>query len=132
VNNILSTETLVEDEDRTYYWVPCLFLCLIAALTCDYRCSPGGIGHDLALELRQRGLRVFASGRTLERISDLKEAGIECITLTVDDPKSVAACHEEMVGLLNGEGLDYLFNNAGMGLYRRTLSASGPGSDMAW
>lgn len=64
---------------------------------------------------------MFASGRTLEKISDLKEAGIECVALTVDDPKSVAACHEEVVRLLNGTGLDYLFNNAGMGTYECTL-----------
>ncbi|KAF1949667.1 short chain dehydrogenase/reductase [Byssothecium circinans] len=81
-------------------------------------CSPGGIGHALALELKQRGLRVFASGRTLEKISDLKESGIECVALTVDDPVSVASVHEEIVRLLEGKGLDFLFNNAGMAVFR--------------
>ncbi|PVH92561.1 putative short chain dehydrogenase/reductase [Periconia macrospinosa] len=81
-------------------------------------CSPGGIGHALALELKQRGLRVFATGRSLEKISGLKESGIECVGLTIDDLASVAACHEEVVKLLDGKGLDYLFNNAGIAVFR--------------
>jgi 1-acylglycerone phosphate reductase len=88
---------------------------LSTELTCGYSCSPGGIGHALALELKHRGLKVFATGRTLQKISDLGEAGIECVALSVDDPKSVASCHEEMVKLLDGNGLDFLFNNAGIG-----------------
>ncbi|CAI6288090.1 unnamed protein product [Periconia digitata] len=81
-------------------------------------CSPGGIGHALALELKHRGLRVFATGRSLEKISDLKKSGIECLSLTVDEPASVAAFREEVVKLLGGQGLDYLFNNAGMAAFR--------------
>jgi len=83
---------------------------------CYDSCSPGGIGHALALELKQRGLRVFATGRTLQKISDLEKSGIECVALSVDDPNSVASCHEEIVKLLDGNGLDFLFNNAGMGM----------------
>jgi 1-acylglycerone phosphate reductase len=52
----------------------------------------------------------------LEKISDLKALGIECLTLTVDDPTSVAACHDQVVTLLDGEGLHYLINNAGFGM----------------
>jgi len=78
--------------------------------------SPGGIGHALSIELKRRGLRVFATGRMLEKISDLKALGIECLTLTLDDPTSVAACHDQVVTLLDGEGLHYLINNAGFGM----------------
>jgi hypothetical protein len=46
----------------------------------------------------------------------LKALGIECLTLTVDDPTSVAACHDQVVTLLDGEGLHYLINNAGFGM----------------
>lgn len=84
-------------------------------LNTRFRCTPGGIGHALAKELRQRGLKVIATGRTLEKIAGLKELGVDCVALTVDDPKSVAACHEEVVKLLEGKGLDYLVNNAGFG-----------------
>lgn len=85
-------------------------------LTCACRCSPGGIGHALSIELKRRGCRVFATGRTLEKVSDLKALGIECLTLTVDDPGSVTICHNQLVTLLNGQGLDYLVNNAGLGM----------------
>lgn len=81
------------------------------------RCTPGGIGHALAVELRRRGMHVFATGRSLDKISDLNELGIECVVLSVDDPNSVAACHEAVVKKLEGRGIDYLFNNAGMGTY---------------
>jgi NADP-dependent 3-hydroxy acid dehydrogenase YdfG len=57
---------------------------------------------------------VFATGRTLEKVADLKERGIECVALSVDDPDSVKACHVTVSELLNGKGLDYLFNNAGI------------------
>ncbi|KAF2105567.1 putative short chain dehydrogenase/reductase [Lophiotrema nucula] len=76
-------------------------------------CSPGGIGHALAIEFKQRGLRVFATGRNLEKLGDLEELGVECIPLAVDDPMSVAACHATVTAMLDGKGLDYLLNNAG-------------------
>jgi len=49
-------------------------------------------------------------------MSDLKEGlGIECLELSVDDPKSIQSCYEAVQKLLNGKGLDYLINNAGIG-----------------
>ncbi len=107
--------TLAHNEVCADHWV--FFLVPHAdtsILTCNRSCSPGGIGHALALELKQRGLKVFATARTLTKISDLKDAGIHYVHLSVDDPISVAACHEEVVKALDGKGLDYLFNNAGL------------------
>lgn len=75
------------------------------------------------MELKRRGLRVFATGRTLEKISDLNALGIECLALTVDDPSSVTACHDQVVTLLDGKGLDYLINNAGLGILWLIYSA---------
>jgi NADP-dependent 3-hydroxy acid dehydrogenase YdfG len=69
-------------------------------------------------------MTVFATGRTLEKISDLKELGIECVVLSVDDPASVASCHEVMIEKLDGRGLDFLFNNAGVGKFLRILPIS--------
>jgi 1-acylglycerone phosphate reductase len=43
----------------------------------------------------------------------LKDLGIECLTLVVDDAESVRTCHEKAVQLLDGRGLDFLINNAG-------------------
>jgi len=55
----------------------------------------------------------MATGRTVSKISNLEEFGIECVSLTVDNPKSVAECHEKVKQLLKGKGLDFLINNAG-------------------
>ena len=76
-------------------------------------CSPGGIGHALAKECHSRGLRVFATGRTASKISDLYQLGIECLELIVDDHESVKQCHATVIQSLAGNGLDYLVNNAG-------------------
>jgi len=76
-------------------------------------CSPGGIGHALAREFHARGLRVFPTARKTSTIADLAEMGMECLSLTVDDPSSVQACYEEVKKLVGDKGLDYLFNNAG-------------------
>lgn len=75
-------------------------------------CSNGGIGHSLALEFLKNGLRVFATARDRETISDLKEKGIDTLSLTVDKEESVKACFNEVTELLGGKGLDYLVNNA--------------------
>ncbi|CAG8972457.1 hypothetical protein HYALB_00001146 [Hymenoscyphus albidus] len=84
-------------------------------------CTPGGIGNALARELHSRGLFVFATARTLEKITDLKELGIECLHLIVDDTESVKACHEKAVQILNGRGLDFLINNAGKTIVRPAI-----------
>ncbi|KAJ5225171.1 Short-chain dehydrogenase ptmH [Penicillium chermesinum] len=79
-------------------------------------CSPGGIGNALAREFHRNGLRVLASARTADAISDLAELGIETLTLVVDDPESIKACHAEIESRLGDKGLDYLVNNAGRNL----------------
>ncbi|KAM5462661.1 NADPH-dependent 1-acyl dihydroxyacetone phosphate reductase [Microsporum audouinii] len=77
-------------------------------------CSPGGIGHSLALEFQRNGLRVFATARSRESLVDLEEKGIETMSLVVDDEKSVLACLGELKSILgDGKGLDILVNNAG-------------------
>ncbi|KAI5295965.1 hypothetical protein KEM52_006277 [Ascosphaera acerosa] len=75
-------------------------------------CSKGGIGHSLALEFHKHGLRVFATARDKASISDLKDVGIETLSLTVDNEESVKACYEEVAALVGGKGLNYLVNNA--------------------
>ncbi|KAI2011486.1 NADPH-dependent 1-acyl dihydroxyacetone phosphate reductase [Ophidiomyces ophidiicola] len=76
-------------------------------------CSPGGIGHSLALEFHRNGLRVFATARDRNTLSDLNQRGIETLSLEVDQDQSVLACRDEVVSLLGEKGLDYLVNNAG-------------------
>ncbi|MCJ1413081.1 hypothetical protein MMC19_007183 [Ptychographa xylographoides] len=76
-------------------------------------CSPGGIGNALAREFHARGLRVFATARKTETISDLSGLGMECLSLVVDEESSVQACFAEVQKRVGDSGLDYLFNNAG-------------------
>jgi len=78
------------------------------------RCSPGGIGNALAREFHARGLRVFATARAVKTIGDLEELGVECLQLDITVQKSVEACARLVESLLDGKGLDYLINNAGI------------------
>jgi 1-acylglycerone phosphate reductase len=57
-------------------------------------------------------LRVFATARDAESINDLAALGVETLSLTVDDEKSVQLCLAEVEERLGGRGLDYLVNNA--------------------
>ncbi|KAL9064286.1 MAG: hypothetical protein Q9157_007892, partial [Trypethelium eluteriae] len=75
-------------------------------------CS-SGIGHSLALDFLSRGFRVFATARKTTSIADLRERGIETLSLEVTQPASVKALRSEVERLTAGHGLDYLVNNAG-------------------
>ncbi|KAF9769558.1 hypothetical protein IL306_013022 [Fusarium sp. DS 682] len=77
-------------------------------------CSDGSLGSALALAMKDRGWRVFPSGRNLAKLSKVKEAGLECIELDVGSDESVSAAVES-VKQLTGGSLDALLNNAGTG-----------------
>ncbi|CAK1354489.1 NADPH-dependent 1-acyldihydroxyacetone phosphate reductase [Cercospora beticola] len=76
-------------------------------------CSKGGIGHALAREFKKHGLRVFATARKAETISDLADQGIETLSLEVTDQDSIDALKHEVESRTGGR-LDYLVNNAGL------------------
>jgi NAD(P)-dependent dehydrogenase (short-subunit alcohol dehydrogenase family) len=73
-------------------------------------CS-SGIGAALALELQQRGHRVYATARRPEALSGLAEKGIAALPLDVDDDASIAAAFERVAQ--EAGQLDMLVNNAG-------------------
>ncbi|KAL2782604.1 hypothetical protein BJX66DRAFT_320310 [Aspergillus keveii] len=75
-------------------------------------CSPGGVGHALALEFASHNLRVFATARSLGSLSSLKEKGIETFELDVINSESIIALRDEITNRTGGK-LDMLFNNAG-------------------
>ncbi|EED22259.1 short-chain dehydrogenases/reductase, putative [Talaromyces stipitatus ATCC 10500] len=75
-------------------------------------CSQGGAGNALALEFAAQGLRVFATARSLNSMSNLSEKGIETLVLDVTVPESILALKEEIVKRTGGT-LDILYNNAG-------------------
>lgn len=76
-------------------------------------CTPGGIGHALAREFKSQGLRVFATARRAETISDLEQNGVETLSLEVTNDGSIQSLKSEIESRTNGQGLDILVNNAG-------------------
>jgi 1-acylglycerone phosphate reductase len=85
--------------------------------------SAGGIGDALAQEFHSRGLRVFATARSLERIQHLEEMGMEVWILDVTSKESINETAAR-VRELTGGSLDFLVNNAGVGQSLVTLSCS--------
>ncbi|KZV80174.1 NAD(P)-binding protein [Exidia glandulosa HHB12029] len=77
-------------------------------------CTPGGIGHALALEFHKQGARVFATARRIATLEDLRAQGIETLSIDVGDDDSVQAAAARYRELTGGK-LDILVNNAGRG-----------------
>ncbi|EHA56946.1 hypothetical protein MCOR27_009797 [Pyricularia oryzae] len=75
-------------------------------------CTPGGIGHALALEYHAKGLHVIATARRPEVMKDLAEAGMTTLPLDVTKTESIEEC-KKAVSELTGGRLDILVNNAG-------------------
>ena len=48
--------------------------------------ASSGFGKYMALEALSRGHRVFASARSLSRLSDVKDAGADIVVLDVTSP----------------------------------------------
>ncbi|MFC6673214.1 SDR family oxidoreductase [Marinobacterium aestuariivivens] len=76
-------------------------------------CS-SGIGHHVALALRERGYRVFATARKPEDVEHLREQGFEACRLDLDDPASIAAAVDRVLAQTGGT-LYALFNNGAYG-----------------
>jgi NAD(P)-dependent dehydrogenase (short-subunit alcohol dehydrogenase family) len=76
-------------------------------------CS-SGIGLSAAHRLQERGYRVFASCRREGDVQRLRQAGLRCLQLDLDDPASIRAALDELLEETGGQ-LYGLFNNAGYG-----------------
>ncbi|OAP58697.1 hypothetical protein AYL99_07787 [Fonsecaea erecta] len=86
-------------------------------------CSDGGLGAALARAFHKRGDRVFATARTLSKMSALQIMGIETLPLDVLSEESIRSCVDQ-VSSLTGGSLDVLVNNAGAGFNMPVLDAS--------
>jgi NAD(P)-dependent dehydrogenase (short-subunit alcohol dehydrogenase family) len=73
-------------------------------------CS-SGIGRATALELAQRGWKVYATARKQESISDLAEGGCEILALDVTDEDSRRRAVQHVIDAEGAVGV--LINNAG-------------------
>ncbi|TQB73164.1 hypothetical protein MPDQ_006081 [Monascus purpureus] len=77
-------------------------------------CSPGGIGHALALEFNTQGkcYHVIATARRLSVIEPLRDLGMSILPVDVNSTESVNDLKKQVTELTGGK-LDYLVNNAG-------------------
>ena len=76
-------------------------------------CS-SGIGRHVALELKKRGYRVFATARKPEDVDELQTAGLEALQLDLANTSSIRNAVENILQLNNGK-LYALFNNGAYG-----------------
>ncbi|MDH5360088.1 MAG: SDR family oxidoreductase [Gammaproteobacteria bacterium] len=76
-------------------------------------CS-SGIGLCVAQGLQQRGYRVFASARTAEDVTKLKQLGLYALQLDLDDNASITEAVNEVLQQTGGT-LYALFNNGAYG-----------------
>ncbi|CRG88688.1 Reelin [Talaromyces islandicus] len=80
-------------------------------------CSDGGIGAALAHAFHSAGLEVFATARSIQKMTSLADIpGITLLKLDVTDPKSISLAVDAVTAATaDAGGLDYLVNNAGQG-----------------
>jgi 1-acylglycerone phosphate reductase len=77
-------------------------------------CSAGGIGDALAQELHAHNYKVYATARSLSKMTHLSAMGIETLTLDVTSSASIASAVAHVTNATSGT-LDMLINNSGSG-----------------
>ena len=77
--------------------------------------ASSGMGREAAILLAQKGHRVYAGARRMDRMADLAEHGVTAVEMDVTNSDD----NERVVGqIVDSEGgVDVLINNAGFGLY---------------
>lgn len=70
-----------------------------------------GIGRQLAMQMRTAGAEVVVSGRSLERLAAMRDAGFEAVEADLSIPAGI----DSLVEALAGRPLAVLVNNAGSG-----------------
>ena len=74
-----------------------------------------GIGKQTAIELNKYGFKVYAAGRNISKIEELRNIGITPILLDVTNEQSMLNCVSEIITKENK--IDILVNCAGYGSY---------------
>jgi NADP-dependent 3-hydroxy acid dehydrogenase YdfG len=84
--------------------------------------ASSGIGRALAIELQQRGYRVYATARKADDINALTAAGFQALQLDVNDQHAI----DQVVQTISQHHnkLDLLINNAGFGAMGPVLDCS--------
>lgn len=77
--------------------------------------ASAGMGKEFAKQLLQEGHIVYGVARRLDKMADLRQAGVRTIRMDVTDDTSMV---EAVEAILKAEGrIDVLINNAGFGSY---------------
>lgn len=84
-------------------------------------CSEGGMGAALAVAFHQADIQVYATARSLSKMTTLSSLGIETLALDIQSPTSITTCINHLNSLK--VTIDILVNNAG-------ASSSMPISDL--
>ncbi len=77
--------------------------------------ASSGIGKETAKLLSQSGLVVYGAARRLEKMQDLKDAGVHILQMDVTDENSMVKGVQDI--LKAEKRIDVLVNNAGYGSY---------------
>jgi short-subunit dehydrogenase len=77
--------------------------------------ASSGIGKETAKLLVQKGFTVYGSARRVEKMAELKEAGVRVIEMDVTDDASMVKAVNEILEI--EKRIDVLVNNAGYGSY---------------
>ncbi|KAM3545695.1 hypothetical protein ARSEF1564_001337, partial [Beauveria bassiana] len=79
--------------------------------TSSTRCTPGGIGHALALQFHAANYHVIATARRAEVLDELAAMGMSAVSLDVTSSASIEKCKAQVAEITGGT-LDILLNNA--------------------
>lgn len=87
--------------------------------------SPGGLGDALTTELLTRpNIHIIATGLSLHDLDHIAPSPrVTKLQLDVTSPSSISSAVETVTNLTNGQGLNYLVNNAGYGYMMPLLDA---------
>jgi short-subunit dehydrogenase len=77
--------------------------------------ASSGIGNETAKLLVKKGYTVYGAARRVEKMAELKKAGVVLLTMDVTDDSSMVKGVNEI--LQNEKRIDLLVNNAGYGSY---------------
>jgi len=77
--------------------------------------ASSGIGKETALLLIKQGFIVYGAARRLDKMQDLKEAGVHLLQMDVTEDASMVKGVHEIID--NEKRIDILVNNAGYGSY---------------
>ncbi|KAI7975038.1 hypothetical protein EIK77_001898 [Talaromyces pinophilus] len=84
-------------------------------------CSDGGIGSALAKAFQSKGVHVFATARTVSKMTSLEQLpSVKLLSLDVTSSSSIDAAVDAVRKETNGT-LDYLINNAAINQYYPAL-----------